>query len=681
MAFTKIALQLLSNNDRGKATAKSFYLRETGKVLKNRKDNGREWKMEEQKEFISAEPFAKKIKLLNKEIKESQANSEEKKALMNRLKAAKEKEQIVPFVEQRKMQKFAKHFLHNETVYRCKKQALKKYQDNPNQDFDPKDGRPVIPAENCFKLFTDTILNDSTIPDNQNLKGSVFQKSLNATLGQKYYAVTLELVTKYIDSCALAFERHLTETQDSESDDSTDDDHDKSDDETESSSSNKSVKKGEESVSRSEKTWTSPRRGSNKTKNKNSNHNTSDNDNDFVNVPPKTLKEAAEMRKAATKKKSKAKEKADIAKNGNRKKKASAVSDTSETTKATKSPSPSPNDDIESSMSKATKEQKGQDLPRKDNENEITHSDESKDNENEITHSDESNTKNSDLKVDDKKTSNNLSIAFEQESDIDGKQISESNEKDETVDVPVNNKVFNESDMDETSKSTKPSPKKGDTNINNGMDSSKCNSDANNKSQKTNNGERANDDDDKKEAGKEDVGKDTNDGENNDPTSKNVTTETTDDPDTYLQSLGRNLPFHSILLHVFCETMSCDVPTLSDTSKKSRHNQFVLMVMDLATGFCWFYDIGNKKSFIYLVMERLNSLFGAEGYPHSVSYLNCALGFNEDRYKTMENGDIKFDHRTNYGDTYSKEMKFTSNQFLVGVSNLLLISLKIRNHL
>ena len=135
----------------------------------------------------------------------------------------------------------------------------------------------------------------------------------------------------------------------------------------------------------------------------------------------------------------------------------------------------------------------------------------------------------------------------------------------------------------------------------------------------------------------------------------------------YIMEMCTNRTLYSILLHVFCSSVICENQTPSEF-KNIKHNVFILKLMDQATGFCWFKQVGNKSNFMFMVKKKISEIFGNEGYPQTITCLNQGLCVNHLRYFLKKNCGIEFDNITKYGSSKYDEVGKVSNEFVINIS-------------
>lgn len=645
MGFTKKQLEELMTEQRILVKVHEDFIKECENLFECR--NAKYWKRSEIERFIDTMPLFKEQKSYYEAMKKEN-NIVTKQELKRKYKLSKNDPRLLFYGKTRIFHKFR---IIDDEIYRISRNT-EKYLEDFETEFNPADGERVIAIEDAFDLIAEFIVQEEVINDNVSLSFS----EINKMLSVHYHGLSEKLVSRFLTVCTEAY----TEKNKSGSENELESEPEESsgmkpeasgegnDPEAcgegknpESSGEGKNPESSGEENNQyemtQEKEWTddddflvAKKSKGKKTVRTNkyllsSTDDSSSEDDSFVKRFPKT----------STKKKSIRKKKGtgSVSKSGLKKKKDTkkhietpGVSDGSnkkDTTSKTNIVSTSEkNRSYSSSISVDEDADDGfaiSDVAGDSNHN---------DTESKTTIDTTAENKNSNLssnKVDD----------------------------DDDDDIVVSQVAAGDSNKNDTGSSTNMSSNVEKSSSN--SSSSSINSNRNKKGNQSDSG--SNDQSDiynSKESGGRGDGNDHFD--SNHSISESIT--------TYIKSLGNNVKFHSIALYMFCvDAKYGGKKTIPKNLQRKLEIQttFVLMVIDLATAFCWFEDCGHVPNNAYLVMEKLGRIFGIEGYPSTISYFDSGRSFNEERYYQIGETTFDYDFNTPFGNQkYKKEYNKTS---------------------
>lgn len=157
-------------------------------------------------------------------------------------------------------------------------------------------------------------------------------------------------------------------------------------------------------------------------------------------------------------------------------------------------------------------------------------------------------------------------------------------------------------------------------------------------------------------------------------------TEVVDEP-LSLSTLGTLRKMHSVVFDLFVTSVHFDsnkVPKADQLPEpfKVKHFNYTFLICDLGTQKCWFYHLGiDKKTLLLSIMERLEEIFGNDGWPQFVSYFNYGKTFNLRRYTLRRDGVLSFDSQLK-----TIENEVDNNFYQVKVCFLYQIEIEILNY-
>ena len=102
-----------------------------------------------------------------------------------------------------------------------------------------------------------------------------------------------------------------------------------------------------------------------------------------------------------------------------------------------------------------------------------------------------------------------------------------------------------------------------------------------------------------------------------------------------------------LMINVFTASLKHDNPAYVKGYYKHRKNYQFLFILDVMTNFIWIKDVHPSSNIMKETSRHLQSIFGENGFPQTISYYDGAKCFTEDRYKcvnTIPSHDFEFDN-------------------------------------
>ena len=104
---------------------------------------------------------------------------------------------------------------------------------------------------------------------------------------------------------------------------------------------------------------------------------------------------------------------------------------------------------------------------------------------------------------------------------------------------------------------------------------------------------------------------------------------------------------YHLMINVFTASLKHDNPAYDKGYYKHRKNYQILFILDVMTNFIWIRDVHPSCNIMKETSRHLQSIFGENGFPQTISYYDGAKCFTEDRYKcvnTIPAHDFVFDN-------------------------------------